>query len=774
MFGHIITAVTGSTIFFILFTMAFGFWGRMISKLLKINKDIAYGDPLTLVICISILSVILRQLYRLSHNFDLLYSLLFVLGIAGATAEIILFIFRQFKNYSNKPKLLSDLAAKHVSLIIGSLVCIVLSVYLCLIWPTRSMEPWLSSNYDYYSWNFHADYWRGIVDPSQFGIHDTTIFNIYALNPFGSFIFMGLFSSAKGTISLMTTPYFMVSILSWIAVSIYSLIRSIFKLSGIVAFLLSLALIGGNFFNFISFLGLFGHIISLLGFLSCLIVIFNKTEDQKPKERFLTIFFPILFLYVCYPSAFVVFMGLIIFASFLLEIFSNYKNNISLPSLFLKFLKQSFLLIIISIALSFLLVPLTPSLIIERIISAATQAEGYRLNLIEPAFFSGFPLYNDNLVSFSTDASYTSYLIYFLFIILLTTIACSKKNPYITIDNRAKIIASSILLMACVMVYLGYYKAKGNIYQVWKFASYSILPLSFIASSLFVTLIFRLVRGKPLAYYVGCAISCLILFTPQISAINSPFYGALGKNTEGKSISPLLLMLSKAYQYDHDKQKIILDMVPLELNLAAALLSIRTNKQIYLHEPVYFLPGSPNYFKVLDENAVILTNKIVTGLYNSFVTMPQQFTMFRYDYNDLNRLGAVAYSVMLSGFKGKSNFATTNTVHVKLLLPHLIRDKDVKFQVEAPFDKRANNYFCNNATVTYPDNSQIADAQYQNGVFEGTVPLAQQNDGYVDMAFHLPSDPSKGTESPNQGNFYTDCVFRFNGVTVTAAHSDGK
>ncbi|MDR2340454.1 MAG: hypothetical protein LBF40_10055, partial [Deltaproteobacteria bacterium] len=305
---EIITTVAGSAVFFLLFTVSLGFWGRLLLRALGIKEENGYGSPLPLVATIATLALVLRYVFYLTHNFDLLFSLIFILGLLGFVVELLLYLLKGLKPDIEKHSLVSSFTEKHSLILTGLAVCVVCSAYMCLIWPSRTMEPWLSNHMDFYYWIFSSDYWRGLADAtigSKYGYQN------WPFDSFGAFILFSFFASAKGGQTFMAAPYFLVTLLSWIGICAYSIIRSVFRLPRIVALLLALGLVGGNFFNYIILKGYFGHIVGLVGFLTCLTVVFSATSTKGIKESAFVLFFPILYLFVCYQAVFVVFVSMV-------------------------------------------------------------------------------------------------------------------------------------------------------------------------------------------------------------------------------------------------------------------------------------------------------------------------------------------------------------------------------------------------------------------------------------------------------------------------------
>ncbi|MDR2406331.1 MAG: hypothetical protein LBE27_08190, partial [Deltaproteobacteria bacterium] len=697
---QLILTTLGSAAFFLLVTLSLCFWGRLILKLFGVKNNIGYGDPLPLVASVASMCVIFRYLYYLTVKFDLFYSCIFILGIMGFLAEMILFIMRTVKSKREKTDIIHYLLERHISIMIGAITCLSFSAYLALIWPSRAMEPWLSVNIDYYFWIGLADFWRGSFDSNSTA--GTNIF-YWALDSYGTSIFFGFFSSAKGTLTYMAIPYFLVSLLSWIGICVYKIIRSAFSLPLVMAILLTLGLVCGNFFNLLTLYGFVGHLVGLLGFLTCLTVVFSIDSNATVKDYFVNIFFPVLYLFVCYQAVFIVFTSMVFFTMILVTLLNNIDNYKNIVRYFSNAIKVSFIKIILPVVAACVILPQTAAFIFLRTISASRQQEGFPLELIDPTFFSGIPLFNNDLALMQTNSSFISYAFYFLAIILLALYVTSKNNSLLSAINKKKIIALTILLITCCIVYILYFFIKGQMYLVWKYAAYSILPLSFVASALLFSTLYRFVRGNQCLFAIISSIVVGIMIFFPILAIKSPFYGKIGINTHLKSLTPLIIMLSEINKLNQDKSTIIIDYVTGPKTMAAAIITFPTNKKIYLPHGMYFFKRNNDYFKVFDENTVLYSDKEYVGIYNSYYTLVKDEKMFTYDLDELNKIGAVAYV----GVKEYSSYAWKNQIKVKVLVPLHMRGKNIKLKIDVQVDNADEFPNCQNFRVTLPESETI-------------------------------------------------------------------
>jgi hypothetical protein len=757
---QLLISVTGSVIFFLLFTLSLGFWGRMILKVCRIKENVSYGDPLPLVAAVSVLAVLSRYGYNAVQNFDFVYSVVFLLGLAGFIAEAIFFIASAVKSSQFKQYLLSISLSQYSSVVSGTIICAMFSGYLCLLWPSRTLVPWLSSNMDYYSWIALAESLRGGFDAVQFNISDL---DKWVADGFGTSVLFALFSSAKAVPSYIAAPFFTVTIVSWIGICLYHLIRSIFNLPRTLSLILSISLIFSNFFNFISLFGMYGHLVSLFGLLTCYAVAFEADSFKNLKKFSVTLFFPILFLFVCYQAALFVYYSFILFMVFLLDYLSVESVSRNICIRFISSLKNSVVIVILPVLASCVIAPQMAVFAFNRVIYAANQtSSAFGLKLIDPVFFSGIPIYDNSLIDRTTDSSVIQYLVFAALLIILTMYVAGKNNIGFSRAYRQKIIALLLFFISCIIAYiLGYY-IVGSLYIIWKFSAYSLVPLSFIFSSLLFASLYRLARRKIFVFSIMSFVVALILLVMPVLAVKSPFYGNMGKATGNKSIFLIYALITEAIKDDADKSKIIFDMSRPDVNMMSALFTIPTHKLIYSTEKMYFFPGTYDYFALLDDKTVIYSDKLFKNMYKSYRIYTDDFSLFRYEYADLIEKGAIAYT----GLHRFTDYARLSNITVKILPPKHMKGQDVSLQIEMPFENIEEFSICNHVDALYADGSPIEDSIYDGIFFKAKIPKIKQTEGNIEIILILP-------ETARDKNFVEldtfrllQCLFRFKGVTL--------
>jgi hypothetical protein len=780
---QIVKSVTGSVVFFILFSLAVSFWGKLLLRLV-IKRDIfSYGSPLPIIACLSILALISRYIHYITQSFEKLYIILFIIGAIGVIIQISIYIINIYKIYNkdndkNKDKyndnvkfnyknnFINCLIINNSLMFVGIFICAVYSTYFSLLWPSGTLEPWLSINVDYFNWILLAEYWRGHIDLSLLSVADI---NKWIFDSFGTHVIFGFFAAVKGGPTYLSAPYFIVTIISWIGICVYKLVREIFDLPIILVLFITLSLLFGNFFNFISLNGQFGHLVALFGFLTCLDIIFSENRKNSDIEDYVKLFFAILFLFVCYQAVFIVFITMVFLADFLLKLFNclaidKGKSVKELCVIIFKSFKKTFFVLIIPITCVSLLAPQVAYQISRRIFTAINQVLGFRLKLIEPVFFSGIPVYNDSLVTHTTDSTYLSYMVYIIFLIILSLYVISKHNTYITLNLKVKIKVMIMLLLYSIATYLIFYKNKGDLYIVWKYSTYSILPLSFVASSLLFSTIFRLIHGKLLPFSLISCIIAFFLILPPVIAVKAPFYGNMGKNTQNKSLIPFIALVKQANNYNKEKTKLVLDFTSIGHNLAAVLATLPYKKEIYIIDGVYLFKKNQYYFPILDSNTVIYTDKLFDSLYKSYRIPNDIFTLYNYYYENLIKQGAVAYV----GLKPYATFPEQNTITVSILVPIEMKGDDLNVIVELPFFQTDELSRCEKIKVKYLDLRDVSNSDYHDGFFEAKIPKEEQHDGIISLVFYLPGINMDKYNPRIDKDIQFDCDFRFKGVTLVS------
>jgi hypothetical protein len=326
--------------------------------------------------------------------------------------------------------------------------------------------------------------------------------NLLGFDAFGANIFFTMFSSAKIELPVAASTGFLVFQLSMIGVAIYTLVRAIFKLPAWISFVISLGVVGGNFFIFIATLGLFAQLIAANGYLAALIIIVSSVKNNKTITTNYQIFFPLLFLLLSYQAVFIVYFSLLVLAKLLIDFFDNDCPRALKASHIIALLKNNIKTFLLPLLFAFIISPQNTNQFFSRVKTAATQWEGYRMGFLDPVLFTGTVSSIELSVYFNNVATLLSYIIFFILIFLLFFINKSYAKTA-SKDNCSNNMIDGFLYLFVISIiaYLLAFHIIGDTYQIWKFASFSILPLAFIPSSLFFSVIYHLTKyTRPLFF----------------------------------------------------------------------------------------------------------------------------------------------------------------------------------------------------------------------------------------------------------------------------------
>jgi hypothetical protein len=353
------------------------------------------------------------------------------------------------------------------------------SIFLAIIWwglTLLFLKGILISgdNNDIYSWALSSNYLMGLSDYSKIIPYGAYYWlATFGSDAFGSYVLNGLFASIFKSNTLYFTSLNIFIILISYQLSIYYLLKN----NGIrkeYSFLGSIFWISNPFFIYLVsnyFLGqLIAGLFLFIG-LNCYSEAMKNSYSRY--KRVLSILPSIFIIFISYQSAFI----LIIFAFFLISFFLQEVNKSS-QNQFSTFINNYALVRKISIDLLitlFLCVVLsleTAEHLIYQTLFAAKILAGWSLPLINPLTLVGLPtsLPVQSKTSFYT---YLAFIIFMTFTFGLKNIFKIKKGTYSLV-----ILFLLLIIYSCGDLIIN----RGNNYQVWKAASFVILPYGFVVT----------------------------------------------------------------------------------------------------------------------------------------------------------------------------------------------------------------------------------------------------------------------------------------------------
>jgi hypothetical protein len=416
------------------------------------------------------------------------------------------------------------------------------------------------------------------------------------------------------------------------ATIIRSLTARIFGLGFWSSFCIALVLVAGPFFNYLVFRGQVGHLVGMVAFLAILNQLFSLENPQKiTKKEFIGLFIPFFFLFLSYRGGFFAYISIVIIASVSIKVL--YNANKSTFKLIKSAIWSSASLFFGLTALSFLLAPVAAIMLIIRTIEVAQKIVGWIVPFLNPWTISGLPIYEPSFFTHFQGPTNLQviYWLIFLAIVIFLSVYVSRKE--LVRDNSGKwpnlvfsfgsrqfsngyqtIWPAVTTYFVSVIVYLAAFKIIGNQYQVWKFAAYTALPLSFVPLALLVkTLIFQWQEKK--RYRVFCVIllslilvgSKLSIFFPLTQFPKKMFLGVISADS----------YLDTFYKIIQKSPKDTIFFLYFDENRMLDFLAVEFLKKQNIYR-VKFLKYNPVFIFNIDYTSLLLNkgDKIILSLYN--------------------------------------------------------------------------------------------------------------------------------------------------------------
>ena len=339
-------------------------------------------------------------------------------------------------------------------------------------------------NNDIYNWSIVAEALLG--SPGMSNIASPIHFPL--IDAFGTSYIIGLFANFMGILALEATSVFMIFSISVIGLSIYELVRKSFGLGRSVSFGVSLLVSSSSFFVDIAYQTFYAQLMATFFYLTTIIVlqdVFIATKE-KAKVSFIsrTILpaFSLAGILLAYQSGFFVFtVFLTLFC--LIYIYSTWLFKIE-RNLVVNNVNIIFTPFIIGVFLILLLLPELALHTINRTFDVYDVVAGWPLPLLSPVHLFSIPTLRAPHSFITGDVlQYACALLILLF--MAWHVFYLSKSKRLNIDVALRYFVFITLLIFSLLAYLFAYSLKGEIYQVWKFSSFVVLPVSFVFSSYF-------------------------------------------------------------------------------------------------------------------------------------------------------------------------------------------------------------------------------------------------------------------------------------------------
>ena len=359
---------------------------------------------------------------------------------------------------------------------IVTLVCILfaVSIFYHAISPTGETAAVVLGNNDTYAWALAADRIRSVVSD----IHGATPFWQRVLpDAAGTQQILALLARIRGTTAFEALPYFHITVTSLICLATYELCRAIGRLKPVLAFLVALGTSTSTFYFYIYLNGFFGQLVGTFAALAGIgTALWGGLElvgsrSRRLVTRVFAISFPTAVIFTSYQSGFLPFAVLILCTSGAIVFAVNRPRGFRAALRpVLETIAAPTLLAVAAIAILF---PEIADHVVSRTWSVAAAGAGWPIPIIDPRHFVGLSWFG----RFGEGRGTLPY--YLIFWVDAGLLAFALRRGQQTEQTRANAGALAAFL-GFVFLYLLAYALKGPIYQVWKLAAYTVLPLGFV------------------------------------------------------------------------------------------------------------------------------------------------------------------------------------------------------------------------------------------------------------------------------------------------------
>ncbi|MDR0621169.1 MAG: hypothetical protein LBJ61_04760 [Deltaproteobacteria bacterium] len=558
------------------------------------------------------------------------------------------------------------------------IVSLIISAIHSAMWPSGTLEGVINNGADFSFWLFMAEYQLGLIDITNPQLISFTQFQLDAP---GVQMLIALMSLSRAELPFEAAPALIVIFLSWFGASVYHLVRQVFKFSFFQALFVSQALCLSSFLNYIAMMGMLPHLFSLTVFIVILTQVFKDQNDKNIIPNYTKlIFFPLFLLFIAYQATYILFASYTIMSIF---IFAFLSLHLQYHKRILKCLYLSVCPVLLVTILSGLLAPGLAAHVFLRSGEALRQVPGWSLPSISPLLFTGIPLFlsTKQYIPDGPDiGNFFKYYLLLIFLLILITVAIYYYAKYKlqTINNVYNIMTIVSIFIISLIFYISIQSLFGNIYRIWKYSAYTILPLSFIPLSVLLYFIIQITKFKLLKLTNIILILLIIFYSAHISnknyfqGLKHDYYFSLSRNFFLSSLSNLTKKYNNStFLFNFSEPSLIF--------LSAMILSKTTNK-LYYYPALYFFAIKPYLIKNFSENTVFITNTNYKNILNS-TRFSEYFPiepLHIYDYNAIKDKGYVEISSNITPFLF---YISNYPVHYSFIVPSKLVNRNLVFAI---------------------------------------------------------------------------------------------
>jgi hypothetical protein len=617
----------------------------------------------------------------------------FLIGVLGFIIETWAFHLRPAINKPKSGRIVLSALKNHQALLASLALGAALAFFYSAIWPSGRMEIWMNNGGDFYSWLFVSDYLMSGLSRESF--EALPMLERYSYDAFGTYMILDLISVSRGQGLLAAAPSCAVTFLAWIASAALALLKRGFGLGTKTAFLLALSLGMVPLLNYVAMTGMFGQLTAMVLTLTALAELAPAEGRDKEKSSLAKrLFFPLFSLFLSYQAGYPLFAAIIISIGFL-SVFLHTKGTFLPRAIFSA--KKNVLPVLAATAASFVLMPGVAYHLANRLEEVYLQKAGWSLNFFSPWQFSGLPVFSPHAFVPEPEPGKNFWAVFFylpllavvIFLLILQIKIFTKKdiknNSNFKLDNIIQkrnnfIISTTIAFLLSLIIYLIIYILFGHIYKIWKWATYSALPLSFVPLALSALVLERLKKYskmlKKLSYFIILTLIFILGFKfismPSLPTIPPTYF-------EVYSAEPFLDQLRRVKDLAPSGTTVVVDMNDESRMFLPAFIFKETDKfkVKYIYGMYYFF-SHQDYFSLIDQNSIVISDIEYKNIFRAENKNFSPTTLFLYTYDHLNAKGYATIKTRNSYFDWRTE---SNYIFSKIKIPETLVGKDLRFEV---------------------------------------------------------------------------------------------
>ncbi|MDR2613068.1 MAG: hypothetical protein LBG06_09700 [Deltaproteobacteria bacterium] len=743
--GHLLAALAsagGYAGFFLAFSLSLDFWGRLLLRALRAGDAAEPDGLLPCLAAASAVFVLCRWLSFFTHSLEAPFTVFFALGGVGAALDLA----RRARTAAGEAggggiKALAAVIRGYEWAAVAGALAFALGFWFAWIWPSGVIEPWLPPAGDYFAWMYHAAYWMGYGDADTIGIEYLHPWNF---DGFGTQILFAMYASARGLPAYLAAPGFAILLLAWCGAGVYLLSHRLAGLPRALAWLASLGVAGGALFRFLACYGSTAQLAATVAYLAALpAALGDPAAAPSRRAGFLRLFFPLLFIFSCYQAGYLLFAAIAAGASWLASRFREASPQARLSRGIGNGGRDGGALLGIRdaawpvLAATLLAAAASPQLawqVIARTLSAAFQQEGFGVGLLDPALFTGLPLAGGTPFGLWADVRPSAWAVFLAALGGLGAIALGRRGSGFPGADGAALKAAACLFAAFLAAYLAAFALNGDVYQYWKFASMTALPVSFLPATLLVLALRESCRRRPCLFppAFSLAAACLAAHLLLRWGPQGPRHSADGM----ESLLPLAATVEHVLAADEGIPLKVFDFLSGDRNYAAAtvFLYVGGGRARFVNG-LYSSRSRPDYLQAAEAGAPIYSDREYPGLFKGDGGIaPHPFAVYRHTMDDLRRTGAVAFLDVASYTRSPRRRIS----RIKILPPGDLAGRDLTVRITFAEGLAGLDPSCRGVTAREASDPPERDIGRESGEFMIRAPAEWQKSGYITLllTFH--------------------------------------